>query len=80
MVDNIEVSSASGNNKTVKSLSPYTKSIIGVTNYLNPNAKIIFTQLKKMFTKIPILFHFNSEYPIRIETDGFDYAIGGVLS
>ena len=50
------------------------------TGYLTPEARLGFTQLRKAFTKAPILRHFDSEYYIRIETDTPKYAIGGMLS
>ena len=51
-----------------------------VSNYLTPDAKKAFDQLRQAFTKAPILQHFDPEQYIRVETDAFGYAIGGVLS
>ena len=48
--------------------------------YLSPNAKKVFNHLRHMFTKAPILQHFNPEWHIRIETNTSGYAIGAVLS
>ncbi len=39
-----------------------------------------FTELKQAFVKAPILNHFDPERYIRIETDAFGYAIGGIFS
>jgi hypothetical protein len=41
---------------------------------------IAFRRLKQMFTSAPILRHFDSSLPIRLETDASDFAIGAVLS
>ena len=51
-----------------------------VSNYLTPDAKKAFDQLRQAFTKAPILQHFDLEQYIRVETDAFGHAIGGVLS
>ena len=51
-----------------------------VSNYLTPNAKKAFDQLRQAFTKAPILQYFNSEQYIQVETDASGYAISGVLS
>ena len=50
------------------------------TGYLTPDAKQAFTQLRQAFTKAPILWHFDPECHIQIETNVSSYAIGGVLS
>ena len=51
-----------------------------VSNYLTPDAKKAFDQLRQAFTEAPILQHFDPERYIRVETDASGYAIGGVLS
>ena len=51
-----------------------------VSNYLTPDAKKAFDQLRQVFTEAPILQHFNPEQYIRVEIDVFGHAIGGVLS
>ena len=51
-----------------------------VSNYLTPDTKRSFDQLRQAFTEAPILQHFNPERYIRVETDASGYAIGGVLS
>ncbi len=48
--------------------------------FLTPEAMLTFIRLRQAFTKAPILHHFDPERYIRIETDAFGYAIGGVLS
>ena len=65
--------------KTVKR-SPCSKNLNGATDYLTPDARGAFTQLRQAFTKALILQHFNPECHIRIETDVWGNAIGGVLS
>ena len=45
-----------------------------------PRAKLAFTKLKQTFLKAPILYHFDPEHHIRIETDASGYAIGKILS
>ena len=51
-----------------------------VSNYLTPDAKKAFDQLRQAFTEAPILQHFDPERYIRVETDASGYAIDGVLS
>ena len=51
-----------------------------VSNYLTPDAKKAFDQLRQAFTEAPILQHFNPEQYIRVETDASGYAISEVLS
>lgn len=48
--------------------------------FLTPNARKAFNWLRKAFIKAPILWHFDPDCHIWIETDASDYAIGGVLS
>ena len=50
------------------------------SDFLTPGAKLAFTKLRQAFLKTPILYHFDSERHIRIETDVSGYAIGGVLN
>ena len=59
----------SNSKKTVRSLDFF---IFG--------AKLVFTKLRQVFFKAPILHHFNPERHIRIEMDVSDYAINGVFS
>ena len=78
--EDAEVNIGSGDceNGTVKR-SPRSKNLNGA-GYLTLEARLAFTQLRKAFTKAPILQHFDSECHIRIETDASGYAISGVLS
>ena len=48
--------------------------------FLTPNARTAFNRLRLTFTEAPILWHFDPECHIRIETDALGYTIGGVLS
>ena len=48
--------------------------------FLTPDARTAFNRLRLAFTEAPILWHFDPECHIRIETDASGYAIGGVLS
>jgi hypothetical protein len=42
-------------------------------------ARAAFKLLRAFFTRAPILIHFNSSRPIRIETDISEFAIVGIL-
>ena len=48
--------------------------------FLTPNTRPAFNRLQLAFIKAPILWHFDPECHIWIETDTLGYAIGGVLS
>ena len=48
--------------------------------FLTSNARTAFNRLRLTFTKTPILWHFDLECHIWIETNTLDYAISGVLS
>ena len=63
--------------KITKSKS--TKSSSG-SGFLTPEARIVFIWLRQALTKAPILQHFDLECHIKIKTDAFKYAIGGVLN
>ena len=52
----------------------------GNSNFLTPKAKLAFLQLKKVFTKAPILPHFHPQRYIRIEIDASDYTISSIFS
>ena len=56
-----------------------SKKTVG-SDFLTLGAKLVFTKLRQAFLKALILYHFNSERHIRIETDVLTYAIGGVFS
>ena len=49
-------------------------------SFLTPEARSAFNRLRLAFTEALILWHFDPECHIRIETDASGYAIGGVLS
>ena len=49
-------------------------------SFLTPEAKTAFNRLWLAFTKAPILWHFDSECNIWIETNASGYTIGDVLS
>ena len=49
-------------------------------SFLTPNTRMAFNCLRLAFTKAPILWHFDSECHIWIETNTSNYAIGGMLS
>ena len=82
MAEDAEVGSISGNgdckDKTVKKL--LSKNLNRATDYLAPKARLVFTKLRKSFTKAPIFRHFDPEFHIWIETDMSSYAISRVLS
>ena len=82
MVEDAEVDSISVDYEDeMVERSPLTfKNLNGATDYLILGAKLPFIQLRQAFTKAPIVWHFDSEYHIRIETDTSGYAIGRVLS
>ena len=48
--------------------------------FLTSGARRAFTKLRKAFIKAPILYHFNLERHIWVETDVSGYAIGKVFS
>ena len=79
ITNNAEVNSGIGSNcqdkKVKKSLS---KNLNRTIDYLTPNAKQIFIQLKELFIKALIPYHLNLEYYIQIETDMSGYIIGVV--
>ena len=47
--------------------------------FLTPDTRTAFNRLQLAFTEAPILWHFDPEYHIWIETNALGYAIGGVL-
>lgn len=49
------------------------------TSYSNPDTKKAFTQLRQIFTKAPILEHFDPKKHIGIETDTSSYVINWVI-
>ena len=55
------------------------KKMVG-SDFLTPGAKLAFTKLRQAFFKALILYYFDPDCHIWIETDALGYAIGGVLS
>ena len=49
-------------------------------SFLTPEARATFNRLRLVFTKAPILWHFDPECHILIETDASGYTIHDVLS
>ena len=56
-----------------------SKKTVG-SDFFIPGARLAFIELRQAFIKAPIFYHFDSKCHIRIETDAFGYAIGGVFS
>ena len=50
------------------------------SSFLTSEAKLVFLRLRQTFIEAPILYHFDPECYIRIETDASSYTIGGILS
>ena len=64
--------------ETVERLLLTSKNSNEAIGQLTPKTRLVFTKLRKAFTKAPILRHFDQAYHIRIETDASSYAIGEV--
>ena len=82
-MDNVEVDGGEIEvDKVVKKVqnSSKSKKTIRSLDFFTPGAKLAFTKLRQAFIKALILYHFDPEYHIRIETDVSGYTIGGVLS
>ena len=47
---------------------------------LTPLQREAFVKLKVLFTRAPILRHYDPELPLRIETDASAFAIGAILA
>ena len=76
-----EKSNGSGINDKIENLSCGTKvKKNSGTDFLTSKAKKAFRHLQKIFTKAPILRHFDLERHIRIETNASKYTISGVHS
>ena len=73
-------SSKSGKNSSKSGNSPNFGATGSGPSFLTPEARSAFNRLRLAFTKAPILWHFDPECHIRIETDALGYAISGVLS
>ena len=57
-----------------------SKKTLRSSDFLTLRTKLVFTKLRQVFFKTPILYHFDSKRHIWIETDLSRYTIGGVLS
>ena len=69
--------------KKLKNAKSGVQTRLGATEeptFLTPDAREAFNQLRQAFTEALILWHFDPEYYIQIETDAPGYTIGGVLS
>ena len=73
-------SAKSGKNSSKSGNSPNFGATEAGPSFLTPEARSAFNRLWLAFTEAPILWYFDPEYPIRIETDVSGYAIGGMLS
>ena len=60
--------------------SSKSKITVRSLDFLTPKAKLVFTKLRQVFLKAPILHHFDPNRHIRIETNALGYAIGRVLN
>ena len=69
-----------GKNWSKSGNSPNSGTTETEPSFLTPEARLAFNRLRLAFTKAPILWHFDLECHIQIETDASGYAIGGVLS
>lgn len=73
------VSSDKIDNKNVN-LSSNIKKMNFKIGFFIFKAKLVFTQLRKMFTKALILYHFNLQRYIQLKTEALGYTIGKALS
>lgn len=48
--------------------------------FLTSRARLVFAELRQVFIKMLILYHFDAEYYIRVEINISDYTISGALS
>ena len=82
VVESDEIGNGSGGdckNRMVKK-SLRSKNLNRATVYLTPDIRQSFTQLRQLFTEIPILQHFDLECYIRIKINALSYVIGSVFS
>ena len=73
-------STKSGKNLSKSGNSPNFGAIEVGPSFLTPDAREAFNRLRLAFIEAPILWHFDPECHIWIETDALGYAIGGMLS
>ena len=50
------------------------------SDFLTSEARLAFTKLRQAFIKAMILYHFDSECHIRVETDASSYIIDRVFN
>ena len=60
--------------------SSKSKKTVRSSDILIPEAKLVFIKLRQVFLKASILYYFDPEHHIWIETDELGYAIVGVPS
>ena len=84
MAEDVEVGSIAGSgtckDEMVERSPLKSKNLNGAIVYQTPNTKQAFTQLWQAFIKAPILWHFDLERHIQIETEVSGYTIGGVFN
>ena len=80
MAEDAEIGVGGGDREDKTAGRLTSKNSNGATSYLIPDARQAFIQLRKAFTKAPILRHFVLKCHIQIKTNASGYAIGGVLS
>ena len=56
-----------------------SKKTVG-SDFFTSRSRLAFTKLRQLFVKAPILYHFDLECHIRVETDASGYAIVGIFS
>ena len=66
--------------KTSKSKNLFKSKKMVILNFFIPRAKLAFTELRQVFFKTPIFYHFDPKCHIQIETDISSYAISRVFS
>ena len=70
MVEDSEVGSVGDGgdcaDETIEKLPLVSKNSNEATGYLTPKLRLMFTQLRRMFTKALILWYFDTKYYIRI--------------
>ena len=60
--------------------SSKSKKMVRSLDFLTPKARLVFTKLRQAFVKAPILYYFDLERHIQIETDASGYVIDEVFS
>ena len=60
--------------------SSKSKKTVRSSNFFIFRARLVFTKIRQVFVKAPILYHFDPKHYIWVETDVSGYAIGVILS